>query len=96
MIHNCYSVYDKKAAAYMQPFMSPNHATAIRAVSQVLTDPSHMFSLYCEDYVLIHLGQFDDNSGEYAAPEHGPLALSSLLQLMPKPAEQLPLFTKEA
>lgn len=94
MIHNVYSVYDKTAQAFMQPFMSVNHGTAQRALSGVLRDPQHQFAAHPADYLLCHLATFDDGSAIYTQPQGGFTALCSLLQLMPKDDGQQDLLSK--
>lgn len=58
-----YSVYDSKAERYLQPFFSETDGTATRAVAEVLRDPNHRFSLFAEDFVLFHVGGWDDVAG---------------------------------
>lgn len=59
-----YSVYDKKAQAFCTPFYQANHATAVRAFQNAVLDPQNSISQNPEDYVLFHVGDWDDNIGE--------------------------------
>ena len=63
MKHKIYSVHDAKAEAYMQPFLIPNEAMAIRACENLVNTLDHQFSTNPEDYVLFGLGEFDDQTG---------------------------------
>lgn len=64
MEHGIYSVFDKAAAAYLQPFFSLNDQTAIRAFSRSVTDGNQAFTASPEDYALCRLGRFDDLVGD--------------------------------
>lgn len=57
---NIYSIFDRKAAAFMNPFYSTNDETAVRSLTETLTTnpPTH-----ANDYELFHLGDFCDLSG---------------------------------
>ncbi|QXP08349.1 MAG: nonstructural protein [Arizlama microvirus] len=71
MIQKIFTVYDSKVEAYLQPFFLPSKGAALRAITDVANDPSHMFGKHPEDYVLFELGTFDDQDCKfdlYAAP----------------------------
>lgn len=75
-IQSIYSIFDRKAAAYMAPFFSANKDTAIRSVQIQVTQnpPPHM-----ADYDLYLIGEWDDNSGQLLpAP---PLFLDTITNL---------------
>lgn len=59
-----FSVFDKKAGAYLPPFFLPEVAVAQRAFRDCVGDKSHAFGRHPEDYSLVHLGEFDDATGE--------------------------------
>lgn len=85
MILNVFSVFDAKMRAFLRPFFETNRGTAIRAFVDAGKDPEHAFSQHAEDFSLFHLGEFDQESGEFnllPAPE----PLGNVLQLRP-PAE---------
>lgn len=69
---NIYSIRDNKAEAFLQPFFSKNHATAIRAVEEAVADPSHQFAKHASDYAVYHLGFFQEDTGQILpeAPKH--------------------------
>lgn len=58
-----FSIYDSKAEAYLPPFYSQNPRTALRQMVAAVTDASHQFCKYPEDYTLFHIGSFDDELG---------------------------------
>lgn len=59
-----YSILDKKANAYHQPFFSINHSTAIRSFESAVLEEGHEFNRHSEDYSLWSIGEFDAMSGE--------------------------------
>lgn len=61
---NMYAVYDMKAAAFLQPFFSALDATAIRAMSAVVNDPTSMIHKFPGDYALFQIGTFDEQLGQ--------------------------------
>ena len=58
-----FTVFDQKAAAYLQPFFSPTVGTAVRAFSDTVNDPNSMLSKHPSDFTLFEIGGFDDQSG---------------------------------
>lgn len=64
MKHMIFSVYDKKAEAFLQPFFSQTTGTAVRAIMGTLRDEEHIFAKFSEDYKLFALGEFDDEVGQ--------------------------------
>lgn len=64
MVLNLYSIFDKKAAAYIPPFFMHNDQVALRACANCVADPTHQWHMNPGDYDLYRLGIFDDASGE--------------------------------
>lgn len=64
MIHNIFTIYDEKAAAYLPPFFLPTDGMAIRTFSSCINSPDHQFGAHPQDYTLFKLGQYDDNTAE--------------------------------
>lgn len=58
-----YSVFDKKALVYGRPFFLLNDATAIRAFTDLVNDPSTDVNRHPSDYQLFHVGSFEDTTG---------------------------------
>lgn len=60
-----FSVYDSKAEAYIQPWYSQTVGTAIRSFEQAVNTEKHDFQKFSGDYTLFHLGEFDQNLGQF-------------------------------
>lgn len=65
MIHQQFSIFDQKAAAYFPPFYLQNKALAIRTFGDMVNNPESRINKHPEDYTLFHLGQWNDNSSEH-------------------------------
>jgi len=63
MQKNVYTAYDKKAAAYLQPFFMRTDAEAVRAIQDAANDPQSLFHHHAADYQLCYIGTFDDATG---------------------------------
>lgn len=75
-----HTVYDLKAEAYMDPFFSHNNSTALRDFTTAANQAEHIFNTNPEDYVLVRLGTYDDDTGRIEVlPE--PLHLSTALEV---------------
>lgn len=83
------SVYDSKAAAFLQPFFAQSRGVAIRSFAAAAELPadgradatSHDFCKYPDDFSLFELGSFDQESAKFdlhSAPES--LGLASQLR----------------
>lgn len=66
---NMYTIKDQKAGIYHKPFFCINDQIALRAVSEVLADPTTEPARYPEDFVLFNVGTFDDSTGEIIQKE---------------------------
>ncbi|WNK14061.1 MAG: nonstructural protein [Microvirus sp.] len=64
MKNQIFTVYDSKAAAFLQPFFSPTVQSGQRAFAQACSDPATMLHQYSSDYILWHIGSFDDVTGD--------------------------------
>ncbi len=78
MIQRMFSVYDTKAAAFMQPFFMPTDGMAIRAITDCVLDPKHGFSQHAADYTLFYLGVFNDDKAVFTVCD-APVNLGSLI-----------------
>jgi hypothetical protein len=67
MIHNVFSIYDSKAAAYLPPFILPRIEMGQRVFSDAINSKDHQFGKHPEDYTLFHLGTFDDERAYFEA-----------------------------
>lgn len=77
-----FSVFDTKAGVYHPPFLTHNRMTAMRLLSNVLTDPAHSFSQHPHDYHLFELGEFED--GNASLDCHPPEQICVLAELLSK------------
>lgn len=64
MKHNMFVIRDKKAMAYLPPFILPNDAMAIRTFGDCINDPKHKFGQHPEDYSLYSISTFEDCTGK--------------------------------
>lgn len=61
MMKQLYTIYDSVAQVFHKPFEGHNDADAIRAFTQSFTEGKQANK---EDYVLYHIGSFNDSNGE--------------------------------
>lgn len=59
------SVFDSKAAAFLDPFYTNTVAIGIRSFEAAANDPSHEFTRHPDDYTLFELGQFCQSNAEF-------------------------------
>lgn len=62
MIHHIFTVYDQKAGAHLPPFILPAIPMAERTFSDCVNKPDHQFGAHPEDYTLLRIGTFDDET----------------------------------
>lgn len=60
-----YSVYDKVAQVYQNPWIESCDQTAARAFSIALADEGSVFNLCPTDFILYRVGQFNDVTGVF-------------------------------
>jgi len=63
MILKAYSVLDTKTGVHALPFFLHHDALAIRAIINVALEPASTLSQYPSDFVLLRIGEYDDNIG---------------------------------
>lgn len=78
-----FSVFDAKTGIFAQPNFMVNKATALRSWSTAATDPSTAISKHPGDYHLFHIGEFDDDSGQFTNLE-AKIDLGTALEHQPK------------
>jgi hypothetical protein len=81
MIRNFYSIRDVKAQVFNRPFEETNNETAKRAFIQSAEDQPHI-----ADYVLYHVGAFDDVKGCYI-PNAEPVQIFTGMEINPAKAD---------
>lgn len=72
MLKQVFSVYDKKAKIFCQPFYAENSEVAIRSFAYAANDKTVDLGRYPTDFDLFKLGSFDDQTGKFDLhePEH--------------------------
>lgn len=71
-----YAVRDIKSNAFMQPFVMPNDATAIRAFGDAVMKGDNPMSQHSEDYELYRIAAWEDETGLLTARKEGPKQLA--------------------
>lgn len=75
-----YSIFDKKAGVYAPPFAEANKGTAIRAIQDLVSRGDSTPAKYPEDYTLVQLASFNEETGEIKA-EQGDITVLHLTEL---------------
>lgn len=65
MKHKMYTIHDRKAGAFLPPFIMPVEAMALRAFGDCVNDSNHAFNRHPEDYTLFRIADFDDQTGMF-------------------------------
>ncbi len=65
VITKIFGIYDSKVGAYLQPFFMQSPGAAIRALTDLVRDPTHNFAKYSEDFTLFELGSYDDVNSKF-------------------------------
>lgn len=60
-----FAVFDKKAAAYLQPFFMLTRGQAVRSFGDAINDGEHQMAKHAADYVLYDVGCFDQENGVF-------------------------------
>ena len=89
MFKNLYAIFDTVAEVYNNPFTDINNQSAIRAFSTSVKEQPHK-----NDYVLYHIGAFDDNSGLITADKN-PVRLYSGIEVKTDNVTELPEMLKK-
>lgn len=63
MIYQLFAVYDKKVGAFNTPLSFRSKGEAMRSFMDAVSDGKQTFARHPEDYVFMHLGSYDDQSG---------------------------------
>ncbi len=61
---NAYSIFDSASGAYMRPFFLLADSQALRSFTDIATDADHEVGKHPEDYSLVRIGTFDDQTGK--------------------------------
>lgn len=71
-----YSIYDKGAERYGNPFVSPNHNVALREFMMACKEPKSPMAMFPNDIALAYLGEFDELNGLIIQKEQKPIILT--------------------
>lgn len=63
MIHNAYTVYDRKALIYSPPFFAVADGAAVRMFQDLAGDTNTQVGRHPGDFVLYRCGGYDDSNG---------------------------------
>ena len=58
-----YSIFDKKAGTYSNPFFCVSQGVALRSLMDLVADKRTSIAMHPEDFALYEVGSFDDVSG---------------------------------
>lgn len=76
-----YSIYDKPAKTYQQPWVAPHDVQAIREITKAVNDPrpENMLYVHVKDFELYCIGEFNQDTGDIT-PENRLLAPCEQMQ----------------
>lgn len=60
-----FAIKDRAIAGFMQPFFAHTIGAAVRAFQDGMNDPQTPMAKHPEDYDLWHLGEWDDQTGDF-------------------------------
>lgn len=79
-----FSVFDKAAGAYLQPFFMNTKGEALRSFMDALGDEKHQFRRHAPDYSLFYLGEYDEQHGAFLQSNGGPELMGQAHELVAK------------
>lgn len=75
-----YSIFDSKSGIYAAPFVETNKGSAIRAINELIARGDSTPAKYPEDFQLVHLGSYDEQSGQIV-PQEGAIIVIGLNEI---------------
>lgn len=91
-----YSVYDSKVGSYMQPFAMRSRGEAVRGWIDAVNDEKTQFNKHPEDFTLMELGEWDDQTGMFQNCASGPVSVGVALEFVKKTPEIYPVSNLKA
>lgn len=82
-----FSMFDTKASTYIQPFAETSTIAALRGFEVAVNEGKSTFSRFPDDFCLMELAEFDQNTGELI-PNFPPLNLGSARTVLKQPESQ--------
>lgn len=76
MIRAVCAVFDSAVNAYGQPIFVPAVGAALRSFIDEVNSPDSAMGRHPEDYVLFHLADYNDETGEFLPTERGIVSLA--------------------
>lgn len=76
-----FSIYDTVSKLYARPFFDVNEATAKRNLRAAIHDPKSGLAENISDYRLYHIGEFDDQTGEFSLVDHSPAYVDNFVNI---------------
>lgn len=88
MRHLIFSIYDKKAKAFLKPFTESSVASAERAFHFMVNDsnPNNLVASFPDDYALYYSGHLCNDSGDLVPLDKPVLLTEAATVLKPKVA----------
>ena len=80
---NIFTILDTKSAAYMTPFCVSTAGVALRHFSDSVNNSDTPFFKHPEDYILFHIGYFDEHTGELVTQP--PASVAKAVDLITEP-----------
>lgn len=84
MVINMYSIFDTLSEIFHKPFTEINNASATRAFNESIKENPNK-----NDFVLYHIGAYDDNSGTIIANSN-PVKVTSGIECKTAEVTELP------
>lgn len=72
-----FCIFDTKSQAYTQPFFNHTIPEAVRTFTDAVNHPESVFYRHPEDYLLFHVGSFDDAQASLETINPVPLGCAS-------------------
>jgi len=63
MLLETVTIYDLKSKVYSQPVHVSHVAAGVRAFGDAVNEKSSQYNKHPEDYIMFHIGTFDDQTG---------------------------------
>ena len=93
MRYNIYTVFDSKAKMHLQPFFCRSTPEAMRSIQQLVNEKDHAFNLFAEDYTLLHIGHYDEETANIEGYKAS-IALCGLRELRFSPEKEAELLAR--
>lgn len=86
-----FAMYDRKAGFFMQPFPEQSTISALRGFEVAVNNSESIFSRFPDDFCLMELAEFDQNTGEIIPNSPRDLGTArTVLKNVPKQMELMP------